>query len=218
MNGKLARPTTLIAVRHGETEWNRAGRLQGHQDRPLTELGRQQALAMAEALSGWPVRFIYASDLGRARATAGIIAQRLNLEVRTDPRLRERNFGIMEGLTIPEFQARHPREASAYGSGNPDFVVPGGESIRQKFARNIGCGDEIASRHTGDTVLVVAHGGVLTSFFHKAAQLPLETRRTFSLFNGAINVFTVADSVWRLDTWGSIAHLRSVATADLNDG
>ena len=83
--------------------------------------------------------------------------------------------------------------------------------------RNVGCVEEIAHKHAGNTVLVVAHGGVLNSFFHKAVKLPLETRRSFSLFNAAVNVFTVADSVGCLETWGDVSHLRTIPTFDLDD-
>ena len=77
--------------------------------------------------------------------------------------------------------------------------------------------EEIARKHAGNTVLIVAHGGVLNSIFHKAVQLLLETRRSFSLFNAAVNVFTVSDSGWRLETWGDVSHLRTIPTLDLDD-
>jgi len=214
MRGQSEKPTTIIAVRHGETEWNRVGRQQGHLDSPLTLLGKQQALSMADALSSRSVQLIYSSDLGRAQETATIIAARLNLQVRTDARLRERNLGILEGQTMSQFRETHPPEAALLASGDPDFALPGGESARQRFVRNVECVEEIARKHAGNMVLVVAHGGVLNSFFHKAVQLPLETRRSFSLFNAAVNVFTVADSGWRLETWGDVSHLRTIPTLD----
>lgn len=217
MSGQSEKPTTIIAVRHGETEWNRVGRQQGHLDSPLTPLGKQQALSMADALSGRSVQLIYSSDLGRAQETATIIAKRMNLQVRTDARLRERNLGILEGQTMSQFREKHPSEAASLASGDPDFALPGGESVRQVFVRNVGCVEEIARKHAGNTVLIVAHGGVLNSIFRKAVQLLLETRRSFSLFNAAVNVFTVADSGWRLETWGDVSHLRSIPTLDPDD-
>jgi len=216
MRGQSEKPTTIIAVRHGETEWNRVGRQQGHLDSPLTPLGKQQALSMADALFSRSVQLIYSSDLGRAQETATIIAARLNLQVRTDARLRERSLGILEGQTMSQFREKHPPEAASLASGDPDFALPGGESARQRFVRNVECVEEIARKHAGNTVLVVAHGGVLNSFFHKAVQLPLETLRSFSLFNAAVNVFTVADSGWRLETWGDVSHLRTIPTCDTN--
>jgi 2,3-bisphosphoglycerate-dependent phosphoglycerate mutase len=211
-----SQPTTIIALRHGETEWNRIGRQQGHQDSPLTPLGRQQAQAMADALVGRSVQAIYSSDLGRARETADIIAGRLGLPVCTDVRLRERNLGILEGHTMASFAEEHPTDARALKSGDPDYVIPGGESARQRSVRNIGFVDSISQAHAGGTVLIVAHGGVLNSFFRRAVGLPLEVPRQFSLLNAAINTFTVAGSEWRLVTWGDVSHLHGIPTLDDN--
>lgn len=214
MNAQAEKSTTVIAVRHGETEWNRGGRHQGHLDSPLTRLGRQQAIAMAEALSRLAIQEIYSSDLGRALQTADIIAGRLQLPIHADARLRERNYGILEGLTLSEFREKYPAEAAAHASGNPEYKMPKGESARQKFLRNIECVEDLARKHAGATLLLVAHGGALDSFFRKAIQLPLEIRRSFSMFNAAVNVFSLADSVWRLESWGDISHLRAVPTLD----
>jgi broad specificity phosphatase PhoE len=95
--------TTLLLVRHGETDWNRDGRWQGQSDTPLNEVGRQQAVRVAEELDGIDV--VYSSDLARARETAEIVAERLGLDVELDERLRERSFGAWEGKTGPEIEA-----------------------------------------------------------------------------------------------------------------
>src|SRR3954452_24611267 len=94
--------TTLLLVRHGETDWNAEGRLQGHTDRPLNEYGRRQAKELAARLAGGHVDAIYASDLSRARETAEIVGERLGLTVVIDPDLRETNWGTWEGLTGDE--------------------------------------------------------------------------------------------------------------------
>jgi 2,3-bisphosphoglycerate-dependent phosphoglycerate mutase len=214
MDAQTVKPTVVIAVRHGETEWNRAGRNQGHLDSPLTKRGTQQAGAMAEALSHLAIEMIYSSDLGRAVQTAEIIARRLRLPIHTDARLRERSYGILEGLTLSEFQEKHPAEAAALVSGNPEYTVPKGESARQKFLRNVECVEDLARKHAGATLLVVAHGGALDSFFRRAVQLPLEIRRSFSIFNASVNVFSIADSSWRLETWGEVSHLQTMPTLD----
>jgi probable phosphoglycerate mutase len=212
--GPDQKATTIIAIRHGETEWNRLGLQQGHLDSPLTPLGREQASAMAEALAEMGIQTIYSSDLGRARETADLVAGRLGLPVSTDPRLRERDLGILEGLTMAQFGQNHPAEAAALWSGDPDYVLPGGESTRQRHTRNIASVEDLARQHPGGVILIVAHGGVLNSFFRKAVGLPLEVPRRFSLDNAALNVFTIAGSVWRLQTWGSISHLGSIPTMD----
>ncbi|MHB8648584.1 MAG: histidine phosphatase family protein [Gaiellaceae bacterium] len=136
---------TLLLVRHGETDWNAAGRLQGHTDRPLNEHGRRQARALAERLAGEGIAAVYASDLARARETAEIVAARLGLPVATDPDLREKNWGSWEGLTSEE------RLTVA-------FEGEATEAHRERMLRAVG---RIAAAHPGGRILVVTHGGSL---------------------------------------------------------
>lgn len=208
--------TIVFAVRHGETEWNRVNRIQGHLDSPLTAVGRQQAQALAVGLKDCGLQHIYSSDLGRAMRTAEVIGAELGLTVKSDERLRERHLGAMQGMTKEEFFASHPAVAATYDFGDPDFSVPGGESVRERHDRCIaGCAD-LVSRHPGEKLLLVVHGGVLRSLFHHTQQLPLNAPRRFSLFNAAINVFSITGGVWRLETWGSTAHLPGLNPLDDN--
>jgi probable phosphoglycerate mutase len=137
--------TTLLLVRHGETDWNAEGRLQGHTDRPLNDFGRRQAAQLAEELAGDGIAAVYASDLARARETAEIVAARLGLPVRLDPDLREKNWGTWEGLT-PAERARI------------EFV---GETTEAHRKRVLAALRRICARHPGERVLVVTHGGSL---------------------------------------------------------
>ena len=134
---------TLILVRHGETDWNAAGRLQGHTDRPLNEYGRSQAQALADRLAGDGIDAVYASDLARARETADIVAARLGLPVAVDTDLRERDWGNWEGLTAAE------RER----------VDLDGETAAAHRERTLRVLYSIAGRHAGERVVVVTHGG-----------------------------------------------------------
>ena len=106
--------TTLILVRHGETDWNRDGRWQGHADRSLNDRGREQSRALADALAGEDVAAVYASDLSRARETAEIVAARLGRPVGVDARLREVDVGGWSGLTMAEIEARFPMEVARW--------------------------------------------------------------------------------------------------------
>jgi broad specificity phosphatase PhoE len=135
--------TTLLLVRHGETDWNAVGRLQGHTDRPLSDFGRRQAQQLAEELEDEPLDAIYASDLARARETAEIAGERLGLPVVLDPDLREKDWGTWEGLTSVE-------------RDRVEFV---GESTEAHQERILAALRRIAERHLGGRVLVVTHGG-----------------------------------------------------------
>jgi broad specificity phosphatase PhoE len=137
--------TTLLLVRHGETDWNAEGRLQGHTDRPLNDFGRRQARALADRLAGEDVTAVYASDLERARETAEILAERLGLPVVTEPDLRERNWGNWEGLTGAE----------------RDRVEYAGEAIEAHAERVLRAVRQIAELHPGGRIVVVTHGGSL---------------------------------------------------------
>ncbi len=149
--------TTLLFVRHGETDWNRDGRWQGHSDTQLNDAGREQARLVADELGG--VDVIYSSDLARARETADIIAAQLGgLEVNVDQRLRERSFGAWEGRTAPEIEAdfaeQHARWLAGKGAGADDA-----EPFDAFGARVRGFLEDLLARHPEETVLIVAHGG-----------------------------------------------------------
>jgi broad specificity phosphatase PhoE len=149
--------TTLLLARHGETDWNRDGRWQGLSDTRLNDLGREQAEALAAELDD-AVDVVYSSDLARARETAEIVAARLGLEVRLDPRLRERGFGAWEGLTTAEIENRfaesHRRWRAGEGAGAEDA-----EPFAAFAARIHAFLEDAVRQHPGQTVLVIAHGG-----------------------------------------------------------
>lgn len=206
--------TKVLAIRHGETVWNAVGRQQGHLDTDLSELSMAQAGAIGEALAGKVVDSLYSSDLGRAMQTAAIIAQRLGLEVHTEVGLRERHLGILQGLTMEEFRLRHPAEYASFTGGDEEWVIPGGESVRQRHERAVACACQLAGRHPGQRLAVVTHGGVLESIFRHAVGLPLKSRRHFSLFNASISTFSVSEGRWKLERWGDTHHLRGLGTKD----
>jgi broad specificity phosphatase PhoE len=150
--------TTLILVRHGETDWNAQRRWQGHSDTELNDAGREQARLLAEGLD--PVDVLYSSDLARARETAEILAATLGVEVRFDQRLRERGFGAWEGLTMEEIETTFPDEQRRWRAGigaGPHDAEP-----FEAFATRVGNFiEEVGPRHDGENVLVVSHGGTI---------------------------------------------------------
>ncbi len=158
--------TTLLLVRHGETDWNRDGRWQGHSDTHLNDVGREQAARLADELDG--VDVVYSSDLLRARETAEIIAGPLGLDVHVDERLRERGFGAWEGKTRPEIEAQfadaHARWLAGDGPGADDA-----EPFADFAARINDFLEDVVSRHPDETVLIVSHGGSIR-VIHAVAQ------------------------------------------------
>lgn len=143
--------TTVLLVRHGETDWNRDRRLQGQTDVPLNDAGRAQAAALARELAGTEVDAVYSSDLARSLETARAIAEPHGLEVVTRAALRERHFGSWEGLTDEEIRARFPEAATGpWGDA---------ETHEQLTERVLAALHEIAASHPGGVVVVVTHGG-----------------------------------------------------------
>jgi probable phosphoglycerate mutase len=154
-------PATIVLVRHGETDWNRDNRFQGHADPPLNDTGRQQALALADELRGESFEALYASPLRRADETARILAAALGLEAVSDAALKEVDVGSWSGLTRVEVEARYPAGFARwleYGHGWDD-----GETYEELGARVIAGLLRIAASHPGESVLAVTHGGPIRS-------------------------------------------------------
>lgn len=157
-------PTLLHVVRHGETDWNRDGRIQGHTDVPLNPDGRRQAIALGRALEGLPLAAAYASDLARAWETAELALAGRGLPVVRLAGLREKHFGTWEGLTDDEVRRRFPKAQNGqWGDG---------ETAEQLADRVIAAIDQIAGGHSGEGVLVVTHGGSIRSLYRHAGVEP----------------------------------------------
>jgi 2,3-bisphosphoglycerate-dependent phosphoglycerate mutase len=201
--------TRILAVRHGETAWNRASRIQGHTDIGLNEHGVWQAEQLAQALSDQDIAACYASDLSRAHATANAVALRHQLPVHTHLGLRERCFGEFEGRTWVELEAAHPVETLAWRKRVPDFAPPGGESLLQLQARVVGAVSELAARHPGEQILMVAHGGVLDILYRAATRLDLQAPRSWELPNTAINRLLWTPEGLNMLGWADTGHLQT---------
>lgn len=205
--------TTLLVVRHGETVWNHQQRFQGHGDSPLTEKGRSDVRALGERLEHTPFDRLISSDLGRTIETATLIAEHTGHKIHTDPRLRERHYGVLEGLTIPEIKARHAETLKKLIAGDPDEQIPEGESHRQLYDRNIQFIEQFIQENAGATALLVVHGGVIDSFLRMTAELPLDHPRCFTAMNATLNIFThglfFREIRWVIETWGDRSHLEN---------
>jgi len=206
--------TTLLAIRHGETVWNEENRYQGHEDSALTEAGRNQVAALGLRMGKIRFDTLISSDLGRAQKTASIIADYTGHSLQIDSRLRERNYGVLEGLTLPEIKARHSEILNQLNSNAPDYIIPEGESHRQHYQRNVAFIEECLTKRSGATVAVVAHGGVLDSIFRYVARLPLDQPRCFITINASLTIITHGNfygtARWVIETWGDIGHLDGI--------
>ena len=181
--------TRILLVRHGETEWNATGRVQGWTDSLLSDRGRAQAGRLAGRLTPTPLAAVYASDLVRARDTARALAAPHDLLVRDHPGLRERCYGAWEGLTLRELETRYPQEWDRYHRERAlDVVVPGGETWEEVAARVVPALHKIISDHPGpnETVAVVGHGGSLRTVVLDALAAPLAVLLRLRLDNASL--------------------------------
>jgi len=201
--------TRLTLLRHGQTVWNLQGRVQGSKDSPLTPRGEAQAEATAARMTNLGVTAVYSSDLGRARQTAQVIAAACALEIIEDPRLRERNFGILEGLTGVEMETRHPTEFQLIRHGGADYTLPEGESKAGVLARVEPFFGQVLAEHPGEHVVVVSHGATMNVILRWVLGLPVDTRLSCEMRNLALTIVVHADDGqgWRLRTFGDVTHL-----------
>ena len=205
--------TKLLLIRHGETAWNAEHRIQGQLDIPLSPLGVLQSTRLAESLASEPIDAVYSSGQSRAWLTAAPLAARLGLEIIAEPRLRERSFGIFEGLTLDEIAERYPTEFVKWRERDPTWRPEGGESGQQLIDRVLSAVTEIGQRHMGQTVALVSHGGVLDVVYRAARVLQWHAPREHQMLNAAVNRLTASASAsapiaLSIDVWGDVAHLQ----------
>jgi len=209
--------TRIVAIRHGETAWNVDTRLQGHLDIPLNATGHWQAQRTAGALLEEGISAVYSSDLLRALQTAQALGDALALPVVTDSRLRERAFGVFEALTFAEIEARWPADARRWTQREPDFAPQGGESLREVHARCIDAVQMLADAHAGQTIALVAHGGVMDCLYRAATRQGLQTKRSWPLGNASINRMLHTGVGLTLIGWSDTRHLDAVALDESAD-
>jgi probable phosphoglycerate mutase len=211
--------TELILIRHGETDWNVARRLQGHLDVALNAEGRRQAAAVAAALAAEQVHAIYASDMQRAQLTAQAIAAPRGMQVLTDAALRERCYGDLQGLTHTEISERYPQDYAAWRARDPDVRYASdrtvAETLREFSARAVGAVTALARRAAArpgpQTIVIVTHGGVLDCLHRHIAADALQGTRDFDILNASINRLRWNGESLQIRHWGDAAHLAPAA-------
>lgn len=210
--------TRFCLVRHGETDWNAARRLQGHTDISLNARGLAQAEQMAHALKKINLAFdvLYTSDLERAAKTAKAIEQLFSTTAITNAALRERHLGALQGLTTDEAPQIEPELWKSHISRNIAEELRGGESIQQ-FANRINTAlEEIRVQHLGKTILLVSHGGALDMMYRIASNQALEAEKAVAVPNASLNWISHNGLDWKVDAWAQTGHLEDLALDNLD--
>ncbi len=204
--------TRICFIRHGETDWNVEKRIQGHTDIPLNETGRAQALAMAFNAAHQRFHAIYSSDLKRTMETAQALAQREDQAVKPLPQLRERHYGVFQGITAAEGAVKYPEAYAHYVARDLEYDFENGESLRG-FAERVADGiDWLLRHHSGQTIAAISHSGVLDVIYRRATGRPLHTPRDFVIPNCALNWFHFDGQGWHLEAWADRHYLHDVLT------
>tara|TARA_Y100001951_G_C11297455_1_gene276646 strand:- start:2797 stop:3522 length:726 start_codon:yes stop_codon:yes gene_type:complete len=206
----------FILVRHGETDWNKEKRFQGHTDIALNAHGLLQAQLLRKYFASLETQGVslydecISSDLIRARATANTIHGARTPAMQLNAGLRERDYGHLSGLTGDEMQAKSPEEFAGLRNRVPEAPLQGGESLFQFYSRVVGTFEHIGSAHAGKTILLVAHGGVLDCIYRHCTGELLQKQREWQLHNCALNVIDIdPQGNKHVVLWAWLGHLNN---------
>ena len=210
--------TRFCLIRHGETDWNAASRLQGHTDIDLNARGLTQAKQMAYALNKINLQFdvLYTSDLQRAAKTAQAIEALFKTSAISNAELRERHLGALQGLTTDEAPIREPDLWKSHLSRNIEERLRDGESIQQFSNRIKTVLEKIRSDHSGKTILLVSHGGTLDMMYRIASNQPLDAKKAVVVPNASLNWISHDGITWKVDSWADTSHLDDLALDNLD--
>ena len=200
----------LWLVRHGETDWNRELRFQGHLDAPLNALGLRQAQRLGLHLAAQVPRPLLASDLLRTRQTAEPLAGQWQTPAWPEPLWREQSFGVIEGLTLDDIRERHPEVVQGWQRHDPDFAPAGGESRRQFHARVMQAVQTLVERCLQEgwqAPVVVSHGGVLDMVYRSATGQSLAGPRECLIPNAGLNHVRTDGVRFEIVQWAWTDHL-----------
>lgn len=203
--------TELILIRHGETDWNRELRFQGHVDVPLNAVGQEQARRLGLRLASEAAHLLVCSDLTRTQQTALPISQQsLHPFARSpvlEPALREQNFGAVDGMRVADIKTQHPEAWAQWLQFQADYAFAGGESTRQFHARVMAAVRSLVQANAGQTLVVVTHGGVLDMIYRTAQALPLSGPRQSDIPNAGLNRVRIEGEAINILNWADTQHL-----------
>ena len=200
----------LWLVRHGETDFNRELRFQGHLDAPLNALGLRQAQRLGEHLGAQGALPLVASDLLRTRQTAEPLATQWQTQALPDALWREQSFGVIEGLNLDEVRERHPEVVQGWRRHDPDFAPEGGESRRQFHARIMQAVQALlaqSARAGWSSAVVVSHGGVLDMIYRSATGQSLAGPRECLIPNVGLSHVRTDGERFEIVQWAQTEHL-----------
>lgn len=201
--------TRVILVRHGQTEWNAAHRVQGQTDIPLDALGRWQAERLAGRLSGERIDAVHTSDLSRARETARPIAAERGLTVHEWSELREMRYGPWEGLTVGEIEASYPEEYLVWRRDRLRFRLDGIETLEALRDRALVAGRQILAAHDGQTITIVGHGGTSRALLCALLGWPVAVSLQLRMDNVSVSRLEYTARGPVLVLYNDISHLAS---------
>jgi probable phosphoglycerate mutase len=210
--------TRFCLVRHGETDWNVARRLQGHTDIDLNTRGLKQARQLANSLKAIDLQFdvLYTSDLLRAAKTAQAIEEQFDVVALIDPALRERHLGALQGLSTTEAPQVESALWDIHIRRDLNHDLRGGESIGQ-FAKRIHQAlEQIRKQHPGKTILLVSHGGALDMMYRLASGQALDAEKAVSVPNASLSWISHNGDAWNVDRWADTSHLEGLALDNLD--
>lgn len=210
-------PVRVLIVRHGETQWNADGRIQGQTDVHLSDRGEMQARALFPRLADELIAAVYASDLQRAWRTADLAVDGRLVPVTRDPALRELAFGEWEGLVYAEAAARDPEVASRRLRHPARTAPPGGEHLGDLLERVRPALQAIQSRHAGETVLIATHGGVVRALGCFFLGLDLDSAWRLTAGNAGLSIVSWWHDGPILEAWNDTSHLRGAGLEAVPD-
>ena len=198
--------TTVVLIRHGQTDWNLAGRWQGHADIPLNETGKAQAKALAERLANWPIKAIYSSDLKRCAETATAVANKIGLTPTYKKIWRERDVGEFSGFTGQQIREKFPEIWKNAKRGMID--PPNGETFLDLRKRSMAAFEETIAHHNSEMIAVFSHGGVLHTLIAQIIGIDKNEFGRFTLRgNTGISIIEIKEQDARLTLLNDINHL-----------
>ena len=199
--------TKIFLIRHGETEWNRVGKLQGISDIRLSPEGINQAHLLAEHTPFNAVDAVYSSDLVRAVMTAKILSDKFNLPIIRERGLRETNFGDWEGRFLSELAKENPKGFEKFFTKPDQVQPPGGETFLQSQARIMNALDEIIADNEDRNIIVITHGAAIRLIICAALYIPIRKMWAISQNNMAVNILTFDEGNFSVELMNSTLHL-----------